>query len=235
MISPSGAWPRFHPVGDTGLLIEFGNEISAAANDRVLHLDRALTACAPAGLIELVPAFCSLLIEYDPRQTSCAALIEIARDLASKPDLAAGLPHRRLFAPICYDPPYGEDLREIASVLGRSEQAIIDAHLQAGYRVCMLGFMPGFAYLSGLPEMLHLPRRPTPRPPVAANSVLIGGGQAAIAAASTRTGWYALGCIAARSFDADRATPFLFQAGDRIAFQRVEAAWFRLNAFRAVS
>lgn len=214
-------WPCCRPVGDTGLLVEFGNAIDPRLHDRVVALDHALALAELPGIVETVPTYRSLLVEFEPLDTSFDRLkAEIAELLAFLPH-ETRLRQRRLQVPVCYDGRCGEDLPEAAALLGLDPAAAIEAHLGAEYRVYMIGFMPGFAYLGGLAPALSLPRRPTPRSPVPAGTVMIGGGQAAIAALPTPTGWYAIGRTPARGFDRLRADPFLFRPGDMVRLRRV--------------
>lgn len=236
-----GNWPRFRPVGDLGLLVEFGNAIDPALNDAVVALDRALAAMSLPGVVETVPTYRSLLIEYEPRDISLEHLVERVRGLLRRGAAAAGgwaaptrAAARRLLVPAAYGGELGDDLAEVARLLGADPEALIDAHLAAEYRVYMIGFMPGFAYLGGLPSALHLPRRRTPRARAPGGSVMIGGMQAAIAALPLPTGWHVIGRTPARGFDKGRAEPFLFRAGDRVRFRRISAAEFaRLSAIAA--
>ena len=226
-------WPRFVPVGDHALLVEFGDAITVALNQAVVRLDRALMDAKPCGLIETVPSYRSLLIEYEPAIMPLADLIERVQALLRGKAGGRSQAGRHLVVPIAYDDSHDQDLAEASSLLGLEPHALIDAHLAAEYRVYMIGFMPGFAYLGGLPARLHLPRRAVVRPHAPAGSVMIGGMQAAIAALPLRTGWYVIGRTPARGFDKARAEPFLFRSGDTVRFRRIDADGFASLAVQA--
>ena len=234
-------WPRLLPVGDLGLLVEFGDSIDPALNDAVVALDRAIADAGVPGVVEAVPTYRSLLIEFEPRVIPLGGLVERVRELLHGDAAATGsratptrAAARRLLVPVAYGGELGDDLAEAAGLLGIAPEAVVGAHLAAEYRVYMIGFMPGFAYLGGLPPELHLPRRCTPRARAPEGSIMIGGQQAAIAALPLQTGWYVIGRTPARGFDKERAEPFLFRAGDRIRFRPVGADEFaRLSALAA--
>lgn len=216
--------PRYLPAGEAALVVEFGERIDEAINDRVLALDQAVAAAQLAGVVETVPTYRSLMIHFDPRRTSTSALIDAVRAL--NPASAPRKPPRHRAIPVCYDPPFAEDLGEAASILGLTPQDIVALHSGALYRVYMYGFAPGFTFLGGLPDALAIPRRATPRPPVPPGSLLIAGGQALIASISMPTGWYQIGRTPARVFDQTREPMVLADIGDTISFERIDAADF---------
>jgi KipI family sensor histidine kinase inhibitor len=216
--------PRYLPAGESALVVEFGERIDVAVHDRVLALDEAVAAAHLAGVIETVPTYRSLMIHFDPRRTSTPALIDAVRGL--DPAGAPRKPPRHWRIPVCYDPPFAEDLGEVASRLGLSQDEIVALHSGALYRVYMYGFAPGFTFLGGLPEALAIPRRAAPRPPVPPGSLLIAGGQALIASVSMPTGWYQIGRSPARVFDWRREPMVLADIGDMIQFERIDAAAF---------
>ena len=221
--------PRYLPAGESALVVEFGQRIDEAVNDRVLALDEAVAAARLAGVIETVPTYRSLMIHFDPRRTSTPALTDAVRAL-KPPDAPRKQPRHR-YIPVCYDPPFAEDLGEVAAILGLAPEEIIALHSGALYRVYMFGFAPGFTFLGGLPAALAIPRRATPRPPVPPGSLLIAGGQALIASISMPTGWYQIGRTPARVFDWRRAPMTLADIGDSITFERIDAAAFaEINA-----
>jgi KipI family sensor histidine kinase inhibitor len=220
---PSEA-PRFLPAGETALVIEFGTTIDPLLNDRVRALDRALTARPIEGIVETVPTYRSLMIHFDPRLLSTAALIERIGRLDPEPDEEA--PARHWLIPICYEAPHAEDLGEVAAALGLSPERVAALHAGATYRVYMYGFAPGYVFLGGLPAELAISRRPVPRPPVAPGAVLIAGGQALIASIAMPTGWYDIGRTPAALFDPQRRPAFLIEIGDMVTFEPIDAASF---------
>lgn len=217
--------PRFLDAGEAALVVEFGATVDPTINDRVLALDAALRARTPEGVTETVPTYRSLMIHYDPLTLERGALVAAVTALSDEA-AAARAPGRAWIVPCCYDPGFGEDLAEVAAASGLTPEEVVARHAGADYRVYMYGFAPGFAYLGGLPAALGLPRRPTPRPPHPEGALMIGGGLAAVASFPMPTGWYVLARTPERLFSARREPTFLFEAGDTLRFEGVDAATF---------
>jgi inhibitor of KinA len=216
---------RFLPAGESALVVEFGARIDPALNERVRALDRALCANPVAGVVETVPTYRSLMVHFDPRLLSTAALIKHIRGIDSEP-LTDESPPRHWLIPACYEPPYAEDLGEVAAGLGLSPPRVAALHAGATYRVYMYGFAPGYLFLGGLPAELAISRRPKPRPPVLPGALLIAGGQALIASTPMPTGWYALGCTPAVLFDWKRNPPAAIEIGDAVDFEPIDPMQF---------
>lgn len=221
--------PRFLVAGDAAVVAEFGDGIAPEINEAVLALDAAIAAAGLPGIVETVPTYRSLLVQFDPRATRTEAVIEAIRILHGA---GAALPvPRRFTVPVAFGGIFGVDLVEVAARLGRTAQQVVEEFVAAEYRVYMVGFVPGFSYLGPLPDPLHLPRRETPRLKVPGGTVGIGGVQAAVYSVSIPSGWHLLGRTPARTFDKRRAEPFLFSTGDLLRFEPVTAADFeRLEA-----
>ena len=208
------------PSGEGAFAVEFGDAIDPALQDRVLALAAALDAAAPPGLFETVPTYRSLLVLHDPDATGPEALLA-----ALPPDAPAGAgPGRRWRVPVCLEGDAAEDLDEAAGLLGLVPDELRARLLASPLRVAMYGFAPGLAYLGGLDPALAVPRRETPRPPMPASSVILAGGQAALASASMPTGWYVVGRAAVAMFDPEREPMVPFAVGDRLALEAVDEA-----------
>ncbi len=136
--------PRFLPCGDAALLVEFGDEISMAANDRVRAFDAALSAAAMRGIVESVPAYRSLLVEYDPLQWSWAELCTRLADFTGSGQATAA-PRPIVQVPTVYGGEFGPDLVSVAAAHNLSPEQVATIHAGAVYTVFMLGFSPGFA------------------------------------------------------------------------------------------
>jgi inhibitor of KinA len=217
--------PRYLPAGESALVVEFGDTIDPKIHDRVLALDAAIGQAKWEGVIETVPTYRSLMIHFDPRRLTAEALVDSLAGL----DYASARPRMRRqlwHIPACYDPPHGEDIAEIAALLGLSPAQIIGLHHGARYRVYMYGFAPGFTFLGGLPEELKIPRRAVPRPPAPPGSLLIAGGQALIASCAMPTGWYGIGRTPVKMFDPRRGRIFPIGIGDELCFDRIDPAAF---------
>ncbi|WP_026606689.1 5-oxoprolinase subunit B family protein [Methylocapsa acidiphila] len=216
--------PRYLPAGESALVVEFGQTIEPAIHDAVMALDAALAQAKLEGVRETVPTYRSLVIHFDPRRITTAALIEAVRRVEM--EAPTRKPPTRWRIPACYDAPHAEDVGEIAAILGLPETRIVELHLSAVYRVYMYGFAPGYTFLGGLPEALTIPRRATPRAPAPPGSLLIAGGQALIASVAMPTGWYGVGRTPVRVFDPHRERVFLADIGDEITFERVDRSTF---------
>ena len=231
----SKAYPRFLPVGDTALTVEFGEAIDPAINDSVMALDRALTAAEIGGIIETVPTYRSLLVCYEPAELSYQALLHQIRELMAEGLEGTRRTGRCWTVPVAYGAPFGDDLDDVAETLNLRPDEVIAAHAGTEYLVYLVGFNPGAPNLGGLPKRLHIPRRKVPHPRVAAGSVAIGGMQTGITSIAIPTGWHILGRTPVRPFAVDRAEPFLFKPGDRIRFRPIGAAEFHLLTAVAAS
>lgn len=221
--------PRLLPCGDAAISVEFGDAVDPALNRLVLALDAALAAAPIPGVVETVPTYRSLLVHVDPVATDFAMLE--ARLLALCRDLSvAGGRRRRWRVPVVYGGRFGIDLEELARSLGLAPQELVSLHSTAVYRIHMIGFLPGFAYLGELDPRLHAPRRPTPRQVIPAQSVSIGGAQTAIGTVEGPSGWHLIGRTPARGFLRGREPVFLFEAGDEATFESVPASsWEELD------
>jgi inhibitor of KinA len=218
--------PRFLDAGEAALVVEFGDRVDPAINDRVLALDAVLRADPPEGTREFVPTYRSLMIHYDPLQIDRDTLVASVRGA-----MAAVTEWRGQAAiwtlPCCYDPALAEDLDEAANILGLTRDEAVALHVKATYRVYMCGFTPGQPYLGGVPEALAISRRPTPRPPHPPGAVLIGGGLCVVAPFVMPTGWYVIGRTPERLYVSGRKDAFLIQAGDIVRFDPIDLATFR--------
>lgn len=216
---------RFLDSGEAMLVVEFGDSVDEAVNERVLALDAVLGAAAVPGVVELVPTFRSLAIHYDPLVIDRAALVAQALALEAAAEVTTRVSRLWTF-PCCYDAPHGEDLVEVAAKLAITPARLIALHGSTPLRVHMYGFAPGFAYLGGLPGELEVSRRAQPRAPHPANAIMIGGGMAAVASVPMPTGWWVIGRTPERMFAVERDPAFLVAVGDRIRFEAIDAAAF---------
>lgn len=222
--------PRFLACGDSAVTIEFGTEIDDAVNDLSLAFDAALANAAIPGVVETLPTYRSVLVQVDPLLVDMAALE--ARALAILTSLKVGEAKRRRWrVPVVYGGEFGVDLDYVATAHGLSPDEVVRRHSSRIYRVAMLGFLPGFCYLSNADQTIALPRRTNPRLVTPAGTISIGGVQALIASVEAPSGWHLLGRTPTRSFMPDRDPAFLFEAGDEVEFFRVsEAEWPALDA-----
>jgi len=204
MHPPSGA-ARFQPASDQSLLVYLGDAIARHTTERVLKLLRLLESEPLPAVRNLHPAYASLLIKFDPLKTDHASLESSLRKYLDRLD-ALPLPESRLVEiPVCYGGEFGPDLPELAALHGLTPQRVVDAHASAAYTVCFLGFVPGFAYLAGLSEVLATPRLASPRRQVPAGSVGIAGNQTGVYPCPTPGGWRLIGRTPLQMFRPDRS------------------------------
>lgn len=208
------ASPQFRAVGEAALLVELGDRIEDAVNRRILALDALLAGRMPAGVTELVPAYASLLLHFDPLVTDHAAVEDAVRALV--PLAVDGVPDgRERVIPVRYD---GPDLEMAAARLGLTPDALVTRHLAGHYRVYMCGFAPGYAYLGALDEALWLPRKPEIVRDVPVGTLIIAGAQCIVTTQTMPTGWWRIGRSDATLFDPGLEMPFLLAPGDTVRF-----------------
>jgi 5-oxoprolinase (ATP-hydrolysing) subunit B len=217
--------PRLSPSGDSAITVEFARTIDDAANQRVLALDRALSEAAVNGVTESVPTYRSLLVHYDPCRIDFATLG--AKLLAlSKTPAPPNRKTRHWRVPVAYGGENGVDLEDVAKTLNTTPDEIVARHVAGDYRVAMIGFTPGWSYLSGLEKILHLPRRQNPRLLTPAGTISIGGVQSGIQCLAGPSGWHLLGRTPVRTYRLHRDPIFLLEPGDRITFCPIDAKFF---------
>jgi 5-oxoprolinase (ATP-hydrolysing) subunit B len=205
--------PRILPSGDSALTVEFSRKIDDAANQRVLALDRTLASENVRGVTETVPTYRSLLVHYDPMVIGFDGLAEKLVSLAQRP--APGSTNRRRWRiPVVYGGEHGIDLEDVAKALRTTPDDIVARHVAGHYRVAMIGFTPGWSYLSGLEESLHLPRRQNPRV------------QTGVQCLAGPSGWHLLGRTPVRTYQLHREPTFLLEPGDDVTFSPVDARTF---------
>ena len=213
-------------AGDSAVVIEFDQRIDVAVNARAIALATALQAAAIRGVRDIVPTYCSVAVYFDPLRTAYDQLVEsIQRELAHpSPEPATGREPLRI--PVCYGAEFGPDLGEVAAFAHVSGDEVVRRHTAATYRVFMLGFVAGFAYMGTVDASIAMPRRATPRVRVPLGSVGIAGVQTGIYPAETPGGWQLIGRTPVKPFDPERAEPFLMQAGDHVRFYAIDRATF---------
>jgi inhibitor of KinA len=228
----------YEPLGDSAVTVTIGPARDAISLLRARALATALVKTPPAGILDIVPAYASVTVYYDPSRVSgtgtlpydriCAAIrrcAEKAKVLLRR--APKGLVTDRLVEiPVCYGGDFGPDLAEVAKKAKLSPEEVIKRHAKVEYRVQAIGFVPGFPYLSGLPERLHTPRRSTPREIVAAGSVGIGGAQTGVYPISTPGGWNLIGRSPSVLFNPRDEPAALLQVGDLVRFRPITLGEF---------
>ena len=217
--------PRLLPSGDSAITVEFSRHIDDVANQHVLALDRTLAREPITGVTETVPTYRSLLVHYDPVQIDFDTLGEKLVTLAQLP-VPAVAKTRRWRVPVVYGGEYGIDLDDVAKALALTPDDVVARHVAGDYRVAMLGFSPGWSYLSGLDASLQMPRRQNPRLLTPAGTVSIGGVQTGVQCLAGPSGWHLLGRTPVRTYQLHRDPMFLLEPGDAVTFAAIDAKTF---------
>jgi KipI family sensor histidine kinase inhibitor len=201
------------------LLIEFDQVIDPDVNDRVVQLARRLQARLGGVIRDVVPAYCSIGVHFDPRLTDLAALERLIGEEARRRDDSSDVVDTPIVEiPVVYGGEHGPDLDSVAGWASCSAEQVVQRHAARIYRVYMLGFVPGFAYMGRVDTAIAAPRHRIPRERVPAGSVGIAGPQTGVYPISTPGGWQLIGRTDTLMFDPHRAQPSLLRPGDRVRF-----------------
>ncbi len=222
-------------LGDAALVLAFEERIDPAVNSCVVRTAAAIREASCAGVRDVVGSYAAVTVHFDPLRTDVDGLADrverIAGEVASAPDVP-GAPRRTVEIPVCYGGTLGPDLAAVARFGGCSPATVVARHAAPTYRVYMLGFLPGFAYLATVDPTIAAPRRDAPRLRVPAGSVGIAGGQTGVYPLEAPGGWQLVGRTPRRVYDPDRTEPFLLQAGDAVRFVPIGEADYRAQVAR---
>lgn len=207
------------PLGDSAITLTVAEGMSVALSELVVSRARAIAEARIQGVTDVVPSYASLTVHYDPsvieyRDLHGRLLRVIEEEIAGSPARADAREH---VIPVRYD---GDDIELVARETGLSIDEIVEIHSAPVYRVFVIGFVPGFAYLGPLDHRLALPRRASPRTRVPAGSVAIAEAQTAVYPAETPGGWHLIGRTDVKMFDPGWPSPSLLTVGDRVRFVR---------------
>jgi KipI family sensor histidine kinase inhibitor len=210
-------------MGDRGLLVELGDEISRQINQKVRALFIGLAGRDLKGIRELVPGYRSLMVVYDPLISSLSSMKSQIVDIWNSVD-DAQLPSPRIVEiPVAYGDEFGPDLEWVAHYLKMTPEKVIRLHTQPTYQVYMIGFMPGYPYMGEVVDSLVTPRRETPRTHVMQGSVGIAQKQTGIYPVTSPGGWQIIGRTPIRLFDPQKNPPSFLEMGDRVKFYAITA------------
>ena len=225
---------RLYPLGDAAVVLEFGGGISAATHGAIAAFSARLMRQPLAGLREVVPAFTTLTVYYDPWLASengqfapyerITAQLQMLLQFSEAAEAAEET--EMVEIPVCYGGEFGPDLNFVAAHTGLSPAEVITRHTAPEYLVHMIGFAPGFPYLGGMDAQLATPRRPQPRPLVPAGAVGIAGPQTGIYSLPTPGGWQLIGRTPLALFNPEWAAPSRLRAGQRLRFMAISEADF---------
>jgi KipI family sensor histidine kinase inhibitor len=218
---------RILTVGDCAVSVEFGQEISLEINHKVMALKMVLEREPIRGIVELIPTYCSLLIQYDPMDLRYGQLRDRLEALVTQLDEVEMPPKQVVEIPVAYGGEYGPDLGEVARAHNISEEEVIKLHSEPEYPIYMLGFVAGFPYLGGMNKAIATPRKKSPRLKIEAGSVGIAGEQTGIYSVESPGGWQIIGRTPLKLYDVNRNEPVLLKAGQYIKFKPITKEEFR--------
>lgn len=220
---------EFRAASDQAVLVYLGEEIGLASHQRVCKLLRLLQEEPIAWVRNLQPAYCSLLVSFDPCQVEHGEVETTLRRYEQRAEEMTLPEPRTVEIPVRYGGEFGPDLAELAATHKLSALRVIELHTSRTYRAYFLGFAPGFAYLGDLAPEIATPRLATPRKQVAAGSVGIAGTQTAVYPFATPGGWRLIGRTPLEMFRKDREPMGLIAVGDEVRFRAITreefAAW----------
>lgn len=238
MSSGERPYLSFAPLGDRALVLEVGDSLDPSVTERLRALaDRIETRRLP-GVTDIVPAFCSIALHYDPAAVGVNgdgrapydALVEQLQTLLSDAEGPRPAESRLFEIPVVYGGAFGEDLAALAQSRDLTPEQAGRIHSAQVYSVYMMGFAPGFGYLGPVDERLREPRRSSPRPKVAAGSVALANEYTGIYPMDLPGGWHVIGRTPWRLFDVERSPPSLLAAGDRVRFVPIPGEEFEKAA-----
>ena len=210
-------------MGDRSLLVELGDEISPAVNQRVQELFSAIDGQRSKGILDLVPSYRSLLMIYDPLCISIDEIKAGIKDIWNNPDQSRLPQPQTVKIPVVYGGEHGPDLELVAQYHNLTPREVIDFHTRSAYRVYMIGFTPGFPYLGEVLDAIATPRRETPRTLVPKGSVGIAQRQTGIYPVDSPGGWQIIGWTPVKLFDPFGKPPSHLVMGDRVQFHAITA------------
>ena len=211
------------PAGDAALVVQLPERIDPAINAWCVTLARSLTNRLAGSVRDAVVGYCSVTVYFDPLAVDASWLESEIHDAADALDETPVLMGSLIEVPVVYGGEHGPDLADVAAFAGCSEADAIALHSGREYRVYLVGFVPGFAYMADVDPRIAAPRRRSPRTAVPAGSVAIAGGQTGVYPAVTPGGWNIIGRTSIKPYDPNRSNPFLFRAGDLVRFRSVSA------------
>ena len=227
--STAPAEPHVFPLGDSALLLRFGDVVAPEIFARVQAFANALLARPLAGVVDVVPAFTTVTVHYQPARVAGAGGSAFARlrlqllaRVQAAQEVLSNMPGRVVEVPVCYGGAFGPDLDDVARHCATGAQDVIERHKQSPHQVYMLGFAPGFPFIGGLDPGLFTPRRATPRTLVPAGSVAIAREQTCIYTLPTPGGWNLIGRTPMQLFDASAEPPCVLSPGDRVRFVAID-------------
>ena len=214
------------PAGDSALHVQLPPRIDPLQNAWCIALARSIDQSLGRSVRDVVVGYCTVTAYFDPLFIDAVWLEHQIREIAMAIDDVEDGEGGLIEVPVCYGGEFGPDLEDVARFGGRPEEDVIAIHSGTLYRVYLIGFVPGFAYLAEVDRRIAAPRRPSPRAAVPPGSVAIAGAQTGVYPSATPGGWNIIGRTPIRPYDPSRREPFLFKPGDRVRFSSITAGEF---------
>jgi inhibitor of KinA len=221
---------QIYAIGDQGITLDYGGEMSESVNLKIFKLYQLLKEWQPDAVLDIIPAYHSISLIYDllkikklaGTNTAHQYLEMMLRHFETQlTDTDVISDQRKINLPVCYDLSVAPDLEELATTHQLTIEAFIDHHINRTYRVYMIGFLPGFAYMGKVDHRIISPRKASPRTQVPAGSVGIAGEQTGIYPFNSPGGWQIIGQTPLTLFDANNERPSLLEPGDEVRFQQI--------------
>ena len=230
---------KVHLAGDSAIVVEFGSSVEVSINKSVIAFADAIRKARYEGVRDVMSAYCSVTVYFDPVLSNLKRLTSELERLSENISETTEDSARLVKIPVVYGGEYGPDLEEVAAFGECSEAELIELHSRSDYRVYMIGFLPGFAYMGPVDSRIAMPRREAPRLKVPKGTVGIAGKQTGIYPMESPGGWRLIGRTPLSTFDSKRSEPFLIRAGDTVKFESIledefevlEDASVKLSAF----
>jgi KipI family sensor histidine kinase inhibitor len=218
---------RIIAAGDAAWLIELPERLDAEVNERAIEIAGAVERAAFPDVTDIVVGYRSVMAYVDPLSAHRDATRAALETIAGRPAAREVSKGRNVEVPVCYGGEYGPDLADLATFARCSSEDVVERHLEREYRVYVVGFVPGFAYMAPVDPRIAAPRRASPRLKVPAGSVAVAAGQTGIYPSETPGGWHLIGRTPVKPYDPAREAPFLFHPGDRVRFRRITEDEYR--------
>jgi inhibitor of KinA len=210
---------QIRAAGDSALIVDLPARLDVPTSARVIAMAEAVRRRFGTSVRDAVVGYHTLTVYFDALAVDARWLEEELSEIAADPSALAETPGAAIEVPVCYGGDLGPDLEEVAVRVGCTPDEVVQIHASREYRVFVVGFVPGFAYMGPVDPRLALPRRSSPRTHVPAGSVAIAAGQTGIYPMETPGGWHLIGRTPVRPFDESRVEPVLFRPGDRVRFR----------------
>lgn len=215
------------PIGDSGIRISFGDEVSPKLHRQMIAIKKKLESKQFSWIIDIIPSFTTLSIVYRPVEITYKKACEILEEILQDKEEHGADDALVYHIPVCYESPYELDLEDVAQINHLSKQEVIELHTKQTYYIYFLGFLPGFAYLGGMDAQIATPRLEEPRLEVPAGSVGIAGEQTGIYPVKSPGGWRIIGRTPVRLYDRSRMPPALLLPGNYVRFYPISQAEFQ--------